>query len=50
MKKEDMIIYVCVIIGAGIGLLFHHAILGVLIGLVLGYIFKSLLFKQKNGD
>ncbi|KQU63397.1 hypothetical protein R3398_03840 [Rossellomorea marisflavi] len=40
MKKEDIIIYGCVIAGAGIGLLFDNAIPGVLIGLGIGYILK----------
>ncbi|MBD1373014.1 hypothetical protein IC620_11660 [Hazenella sp. IB182357] len=38
MKKEDVIIYGCVIAGAGIGLLFDHAIPGVRIGLGIGYV------------
>ena len=40
MKKEDVIIYGCVIAGAGIGLLFDNAIPGVLIGLGIGYVLK----------
>lgn len=45
MKKEDIVIYACVVIGAGIGLVFDKAFPGVLIGLGIGYLFKSLLYK-----
>ncbi|MBM7715477.1 putative effector of murein hydrolase LrgA (UPF0299 family) [Bacillus thermophilus] len=48
MKKEDILIYACVIIGAGIGLSFDHAIPGVLIGLGIGYLLKTLFFNQKS--
>ncbi|MEW4219942.1 hypothetical protein [Rossellomorea marisflavi] len=41
MKKEDMVIYGCVIAGAGIGLVFDAAIPGVLVGLGFGYVLKS---------
>lgn len=41
MKKEDMVIYGCVIAGAGLGLVFDAAITGVLVGLGLGYVLKS---------
>lgn len=41
MKTEDMVIYGCVIAGAGIGLVFDAAIPGVLVGLGLGYVIKS---------
>ncbi|KIL74668.1 hypothetical protein [Bacillus badius] len=50
MKKEDIIIYAGVIIGAGIGLLFDNAIPGVLIGLGIGYLFKTLLFNKTNKE
>ncbi|WP_201741224.1 hypothetical protein [Pradoshia eiseniae] len=50
MKLGDMIIYGCVIIGAGIGLLFDKAIPGVLIGLGIGYVCKSLLFTNSNKE
>lgn len=43
MKKEDSIIYACVVIGAGIGLVFGRAIIGVLIGLGIGYIIKTII-------
>ncbi|MGG0671133.1 hypothetical protein [Sporosarcina koreensis] len=42
MKKEDIIIYACVIIGAGVGLLFDNAFPGVLIGLGIGYVLKTM--------
>ncbi|MGG4264566.1 hypothetical protein [Peribacillus simplex] len=47
MKKGDIIIYGCVIIGAGIGLIFGHAIPGVLIGLGVGYLLKSTLNQKE---
>jgi putative effector of murein hydrolase LrgA (UPF0299 family) len=40
LKKEDSVIYGCVIAGAGIGLLIDAAIPGVLIGLGVGYALK----------
>lgn len=48
LKKEDIIIYACVIVGAGIGLLFDIAIPGVLIGLGIGYLLKALFFNKIN--
>jgi hypothetical protein len=48
LKKEDIIIYACVIVGAGIGLLFDNAIPGVLIGLGIGYLLKALFFNKIN--
>ncbi|QXE01949.1 hypothetical protein [Terribacillus sp. DMT04] len=48
MKKDDIIIYACVIIGAGVGLLFDNAFPGVLIGLGIGYVFKILFFNNRN--
>ncbi|MFJ3387281.1 hypothetical protein [Lysinibacillus sp. Ag94] len=50
MKKEDIIIYACVIIGAGIAFQFGNAIIGVLIGLGVGYLFKSLFFNTTNKE
>ncbi|WP_265328831.1 hypothetical protein [Bacillus mycoides] len=41
MKMRDIIIYGCVIIGAGIGLIMDHAFPGVLIGLGAGYLFQN---------
>ena len=43
MSKGDLIIYGCVIIGAGIGLSLNSAFPGVLIGLGIGYLLKSLI-------
>lgn len=43
MKKGDIIIYACVIIGAGIGLIFDRAFPGVLVGLSIGYLLKYSL-------
>lgn len=40
MNKGDVVIYACVIIGAGIGLYLGSAIPGVLIGLGIGYLIK----------
>jgi len=48
MKQDDIIIYACVIIGAGIGLLLDLAIAGVLIGLGIGYLIKYALYKEKE--
>ncbi|MEQ6353755.1 hypothetical protein ABNX05_03940 [Lysinibacillus sp. M3] len=45
MKKDDIIIYACVIIGAGVGLLIDSAFPGVLIGLGIGYLLKTMFFK-----
>ncbi|MEY9974887.1 hypothetical protein ABH966_005304 [Lysinibacillus sp. RC46] len=47
MKQGDIIIYGCVIIGAGIGLAMDHAFPGVLIGLGAGYLLKSLSSKEE---
>ncbi|WP_020618937.1 hypothetical protein [Paenibacillus daejeonensis] len=41
MKREDVIIYACVIIGAGVGLMLDQALPGVLIGLGVGYLIKQ---------
>lgn len=46
MKKSDLIIYAFVIIGAGVGLIFDFAFPGVLIGLGIGYVCKTLFFKH----
>lgn len=48
MNKGDIIIYACVIIGAGIGLLFKQALPGVLIGLGIGYLIKHALYQDKE--
>jgi len=48
MKKDDIIIYAFVIIGAGVGLYFDNAFPGVLIGLGIGYVFKIILSKNTN--
>ena len=48
MKQGDIIIYACVIIGAGIGLMLDQAFPGVLVGLGLGYLIKMGLFKNKE--
>ncbi len=48
LKKDDVVIYACVIAGAGVGLLFDHAFPGVLIGLGIGYLFKTLLFDSSD--
>lgn len=48
MKQGDIIIYACVIIGAGIGLMIDQAFPGVLIGLGLGYLIKLVLYKDKE--
>ncbi|WP_165921132.1 hypothetical protein [Paenibacillus albiflavus] len=48
MKQGDIIIYACVIIGAGIGLMFDRAFPGVLVGLGLGYLIKFSLYKEKG--
>lgn len=49
VKGNDAIIYACVIIGAGIGLLFDNVFPGVLIGLGVGYFFK-IVFPSKTND
>lgn len=41
LNKGDVVIYACVIIGAGVGLYLDNAIPGVLIGLGLGYLIKE---------
>ena len=46
MKQGDIIIYGCVIIGAGIGLLLDHGFPGALIGLGACYLLKNLLVKK----
>ncbi|MFF2176351.1 hypothetical protein ACFVT8_07830 [Lysinibacillus sp. NPDC058147] len=48
MKKDDIIIYACVIIGAGVGLFFDNAFPGVLIGLGIGYVLKTMFFNNTN--
>lgn len=48
MKQGDIIIYACVIIGAGIGLMIDQAFPGVLVGLGLGYLIKYAVYKDKE--
>ena len=48
MKKDDIIIYACVIIGAGVGLFLDNAFPGVLIGLGIGYVLKTMFFNNTN--
>lgn len=48
MNKGDLVIYGCVIIGAGIGITLNHAFPGVLIGLGVGYLLKSLIPDEKE--
>ncbi|HFL2538647.1 hypothetical protein [Paenibacillus illinoisensis] len=50
MKTEDILIYSCVIIGAGIGLTLDSILPGVLIGLGVGYLLKYALVNEKNRD
>ncbi|WP_185903351.1 hypothetical protein [Lysinibacillus sphaericus] len=47
MKQGDIIIYGCVIIGAGIGLAMDHAFPGVLIGLGAGFLLKTFFSKEE---
>ncbi|MGG4394995.1 hypothetical protein ABEX25_11920 [Paenibacillus thiaminolyticus] len=48
MKKEkgDIIIYGCVIVGAGIGVIINHTLPAVLVGLGAGYLIKYALYKE----
>ncbi|UNK16309.1 hypothetical protein MNQ98_17475 [Paenibacillus sp. N3/727] len=48
MKQEDIVIYACVIIGAGIGLMLGSAFPGVLVGLGIGYLIKFSFKKRIN--
>ncbi|MFD2114597.1 hypothetical protein ACFSTH_03380 [Paenibacillus yanchengensis] len=48
MKQGDMIIYACVIIGAGVGLILDFTFPSVLIGLGIGYLIKFALYKDKT--
>ncbi|MFD0870190.1 Uncharacterised protein [Chlamydia abortus] len=48
MKSGDIIIYACVIIGAGIGLMLGQALPGVLVGLGLGYLIKYAVSRDKE--
>lgn len=48
MKKDDIIIYAFVIIGAVVGLFFDNAFPGVLIGLGIGYVLKIMFFNHTN--
>lgn len=42
MRQGEIILYGCVIIGAGVGLVFDAAFPGVLIGLGVGYVIQYL--------
>ncbi|MGM1049729.1 MAG: hypothetical protein ACQEXX_26840 [Bacillota bacterium] len=46
MKQGDIVIYACVIIGAGIGLMLDNAFPGVLVGLGIGYLIKFSFKKE----
>ncbi|MGE7625369.1 hypothetical protein ACQKMD_20920 [Viridibacillus sp. NPDC096237] len=46
MKQGDIVIYGCVIIGAGIGLILDNAFPGVLIGLGAGFLLQYLFRKE----
>ncbi|MDQ0171358.1 hypothetical protein [Paenibacillus tundrae] len=46
MKKEDMIIYGCVIVGGGIGLMIDNPLPMVVIGLGAGYLIKFAITKR----
>ncbi|SEM63807.1 hypothetical protein SAMN04488688_116108 [Paenibacillus sp. cl141a] len=48
LKKGDIIIYACVIIGAGIGLTLDYAFPGVLVGLGIGYLIKTTLKDEES--
>lgn len=48
MDQGDFIIYGCVIIGAGIGLLINNALPGMLIGLGIGYLLKNFTTKRRD--
>ncbi|WP_019636365.1 hypothetical protein [Paenibacillus fonticola] len=48
MNRGDMMIYACVIIGAGIGLILKQAFPGALVGLGVGYLMKHALNKDKD--
>ncbi|WP_194841541.1 hypothetical protein [Sporosarcina obsidiansis] len=48
MKTEDLLIYGCVIVGAGIGLALNLALPGVLIGLGTGYLLKSVMLGKSD--
>jgi hypothetical protein len=48
MKREDAFIYACVIVGGGIGLILGKPLPGVIVGLGLGYLLKSVVNKDKE--
>jgi hypothetical protein len=48
MNKGDVIIYACVIIGAGIGLALGSAFPGVLVGLGVGYLIKMSMNNEEK--
>ncbi len=45
-EKGDIIIYGCVIVGAGIGVIINHTLPAVLVGLGAGYLIKYALYKE----
>lgn len=47
MKQEDLIIYACTIIGAGVGLSLGSAFPGAVIGIGAGFLLKTV-FKKEN--
>lgn len=50
MKPGDIVIYACVIIGAGVGLMLGQALPGVLIGLGVGYLIQQSMNPNKNQE
>ncbi|MGG4092447.1 hypothetical protein [Paenibacillus lautus] len=48
INKGDVIIYACVIIGAGIGLALGSAFPGVLVGLGVGYLIKISMNNEEK--
>lgn len=48
MKQGDIILYGCVIIGAGVGLVFDAAFPGVLIGLGVGYVLQYFTKREEG--
>ncbi|WP_171005433.1 hypothetical protein [Bacillus sp. E(2018)] len=45
MKRQDVVIYGCVIIGAGVGLIMDQVFTGVLISLGIGYLLNAFFIK-----
>lgn len=48
MKQSDLIIYGCVIVGAGIGLIFNYPLPGVLVGLGIGFFIQSFIQNEEQ--